>query len=274
MVGIFIDHSEFVEGGLLNNVDVEVVESRFDTYDYGKGEAHNRTVLRWGMRKLDDTDGTLHQQYFSVGGEGNFAPSEDGTKLLSLGGRTNINVNSNFAMLMASCEKAGVQKKHYAADISSFEGMQCHVSRIPDARNIPRGDMDVEDDGKPDRPKEVLVITNIIKAPWDNKGGKKAVTKTKTKAKAKAAPEEEEEEEVDDALDALLATLIIKHVAKAKSGSIDGEGLSVQVYQDPKVRTLDKAVRMEVMGRCQDLEYLAKVEGITVDEDGIVSIAD
>ena len=271
--------STFVDGGLLNNADVECTEFEFVSTDLNGNASEEFTALRIVMMKLDDADGKEHEQFLSVGGDGDFQPSKDHAYLVAAGERSVLNSNSNFALFMQSMEKLGVPKEKYDEDISSLNGCKVHIMRVPDPRHMEggrgpkRGSREVEGDAKQDRPKEILVVSNILEMPWDKKGGKggkktttKKTEKPKTSKASKATEDDGDEDEAgDDDANAAAIALITKLVVK-NGGEMDLDELGVQVFQ-----TAPKAMRKDITALIQDDDFWESVEGISVS-DNVVSM--
>jgi len=184
--------------GLLNDVDVKFAEVRVVTWDYNGKVAVPVPALKLTM-ELDD--GSMQDQYYSLGKATDWQPNEDGTQIVAVGKATGIANNSNSALLINSMVNAGFPENKITDDVRCFEGMTAHMSRIPAPKRggvvkAPREDGRVFED-------TVLVVESIISFPWDKKApaGKPKTTGAAKPAAAKPAaapvPEEGEADEVD-----------------------------------------------------------------------------
>lgn len=175
-MGVSLKPSDAVEGGgLLDDVDVTITKSRFAMFDYG-GKAQPVPAIMW---ELDAGDGTSPiTQYWSVGKALDWMPSDDGKELVPIGKSTQLVNSSNGMVLLSSVVNAGVPESKLGADISIFEGMECHVNRVaaPERKGIQNRKEN----------QTILVVTKIHKLPWE-KGNGKAKAKGKGGG-SKAAP--------------------------------------------------------------------------------------
>jgi hypothetical protein len=164
--------STFVQGGLLNNVDVEVTGAVFCRFDY-QGHADEIPALRLDCKPLDG--GNVAEQFLSAGNLKDWLPSADGERLVAAGEDTpqGLNNTCNLAIFMGDLVKCGYNEAKLNEPASSLVGLQFHVVR---KKVEGRGGGNVSD-------KEVMRVARIIKLPWENKPG------TRTGATpAKAAP--------------------------------------------------------------------------------------
>lgn len=196
--GVGLAPSSMVEGGgLLSDIDVTIKEASFVMWDYAGKKPIPVPAARFLMA---DGEGVDHEQYWSAG-SGKFAPSPDGSRLVPLVGDAAINSGSNFALLIQSIVNAGFPENRLEDDITIFQGMKAHMERVAaPRRNIqkaPRADGKVYED-------TVLIVTKIIKLPWEaaGKGGSKA------KPTGKAAPAEPEEGGEDEMSGLAMTTVM------------------------------------------------------------------
>lgn len=152
-------------GGLLDDEDVKVVESKFTMFDYS-GKAQPVPAIMW---KLDRGDGSEPvAQYWSVGKGVDWMPSDDGKELLPIGKATQLVESSNGVLLLSSVVNAGIPESKIGADVSIFEGMECHMNRV--AAPERKGLVSKKEN------QTILVVTKIHKLPWEKaaaKGGGK-----------------------------------------------------------------------------------------------------
>lgn len=263
MAGKIVDHSVFVEGGLLNNVTVEILESEFDRYDY-EGKSDEMTVLRLSLLGPNSDDPV--DQYLSVGGDDAFMPTDDGKHLRAVTDRSSLNNNSNFALFMLSFEKAGLKKSDYVDGIDSLVGYKIHINRVPDPRNINRDDDsgEVQDD-RPKRQREIMVVTEIKATPKGKKGKKTTTTRTKKASTKKAAVNESDDDDDDDNVDSVISKLTLKYLASQDSGT-PLDDLAVEVWRSAP-KSMSKDERKQIMIKLQDEDYVRALDGISVEED-------
>lgn len=190
------------EGGLIADVDIEVVDSRFIIWDYdpefqGGGNGPDTTALRWDMKLKD---GSIVLAGWSVGGsmipvdEGDIEgaglqPAEENAQ----GGK--INKSTNFRLLSDSLEAHGfpVDKLETGrADV--FKGLKAHMIRVPAPK---RSGLDSAD--SQGREKTVLVVGEILALPGEKGGAKKrSANKTKASGSSSAASKKSDTAEKTD----------------------------------------------------------------------------
>jgi hypothetical protein len=181
-MGVSLKPSQAVEGGgLLDDVDVKVVEARFAMFDYNGSQQPVPTI----KLSLDVMDGSEPiQQYWSVGKSLDWIPSDDGKELVPIGKATQLVTTSNGMILLASLVNAGFPESKIDEDISVLEGMECHVNRVAAPK---REGLNTNNEGKK-RDNTILTITKIIKYPWDADTKTKSTTKPRAKASSKSKP--------------------------------------------------------------------------------------
>jgi len=237
----------FVEGaGLLGDVNVKWKEVKFEEWDYDGKVAQAIPALKITMEVEDQEDAV--DQYFSCGGAKDWTPSKDGKKLVAVGTATGINKSSNFAILMASLVEAGFPPEKIEDDCTVFEGLECHMIRVPAPKrpglvSTPRADGKVYE-------KTNMVVDVISKLPWEAKG------KKGTAAKGKAEPEESGVE--DKATETIMAIL------EENPKGLDKKKLASAVFNALKT----DPDRKEIMKIVYDDEFLGS--GPWEFEKGIV----
>ena len=243
---------DFVQGGLVNDVDVTFKNPRFGWTPPNYGE-----VLCAFFADLEQEDGTVTEQFWSCGGKGtDLEPSEDGKRLLS-DTNTTLKKDSNFYHLLEAFSKKGVNVKAGLEDISAFDGIRAHIVRVPQKRVNPAT-------GKP---YEVLLPTEIL----SSKGtGGKAPAAGKPAPAAATAPAEAS----GDVHEAALATLagIIEKMAPESSMTINAVKLkaTTALLGGPY-----KALRTQVLPLITNPEWLeenAVTHGAVLDGDKITRV--
>lgn len=126
---ISVKPSTFAEGGaLLDDADVVFQGARFTMYDYGGKSPDKVPVLAVGM--VVDGEDEVHEQYYSVGGKNDFAPSEDGRSLMATGAKSSVVKGSNFGEFMQSLVAAGFPESQMKdEDIGFLNGVHAHMKR-------------------------------------------------------------------------------------------------------------------------------------------------
>lgn len=158
-------------GGLLDDINAVVKESRFELFDY-QGKAAASPSLRM---TLTLEDGSEASQNWSVGKVTDWQPSDDGKTLVAIGRATNLNRQSNGALLLESIVNSGFPEDKIGDDISIFDGLEAHFVRVPAPER--KGMTKRTDAAGNVIESTVLTIDKIIRLPWD-----------KAAAKGKAAP--------------------------------------------------------------------------------------
>lgn len=184
-MGVSLKPSDATKGGgLLDDEDVKVVESKFVMFDYG-GKAQPVPALHW---KLDAMDGSEPlSQYWSMGKATDWIPSDDGKELVPIGRATQLVESSNGMVLITSAINAGFPESKLGDDVTIFEGMECHVNRV--AAPERKGMVNRKEN------QTILTVSKIHKMPWEKdtttkkgkakgKGGGKAAAKEATETSA------------------------------------------------------------------------------------------
>lgn len=218
-----------VGGGLLDDADVLVKSARFQHFSY-PGSNEVTTAL---MTILEDAEGKIHEQPYSVGNPEKFAPSEDGSKVLLTGTANSINAKSNFAQFVKSLIDAGVPRTLFQTDdIRVLDGLRVHVVAVAQK----------DKDGKTIKnakgfDRTVLLASKLIALPGEKPTaaakttapkGTKAATGAPATAKAPAAPAAgvEVTQEIAD-----KAVGYIAQVAAKQGGTVARSKVSALVFQ-------------------------------------------
>lgn len=174
-MGVSLKPSETTKGGgLLDDEDVKIVESKFVMFDYG-GKAQPVPALLW---KLDAMDGSEPvAQYWSMGKATDWIPSDDGKELVPIGRATQLVESSNGMVLIGSAVNAGFPESKLGDDVTIFEGMECHVNRI--AAPERKGMVSKKEN------QTILTVSKIHKLPWEKDADKEKSKSTSTKSKSR-----------------------------------------------------------------------------------------
>ena len=154
-------------GGLINDVDVEWKECRWEMFDYAGTRKEEAPVLRITM----DVDGEDHNENYTCGQD--WEPSKDGLSIVPLAGQTGINKSSKAGMLFQSLIDNGIDQSKVGDSVSNLEGIVAHMVRVPlKAGGLPTKVKRA--DGR-EFEKTCLIVEKVIKWPWDrgSKGAKK-----------------------------------------------------------------------------------------------------
>jgi hypothetical protein len=245
---ISLNPETFSAGGLLNDVDVEVVSSRFVTYDYnGKitDPQQMPVALRLDVRVLNSDD--EHTEYLSFGRAPDWVIDDEGKTVEPVAGKRPNN-NSVFAMFIQSLIEAGFDKARLdPGDISVLEGMKLHVVRraAPDSwKGLPgqRG-------GDEKREKTYLAVERILS---DAKP-----------AKAAGKPQQQQKAFSKDLLDKLQEAVAMAMPADGKPLKV--AMLKINIMKD---KSIDQATRKALNEAIQQ-GALEQIEGVVVDGDTI-----
>jgi hypothetical protein len=172
--GVSIKPSDFTKGGLLDDEDVVFKKLRFvrgeDTDIQNYPDIEEKLFVHL---VVSDEIGEEIENYYSAGVLEYFEPSEDGKRAIPVSSSSTLRSNCNFAFFMASIVNAGYPEDKLSDDLSVFEGLKCHMVRVPGPRRSGLGES-----------KPVLIVEKIHEPyPWD--GAKKP------KAKSNAKPSKE-----------------------------------------------------------------------------------
>lgn len=184
---------DFVMGGLIDDVDVEVTDCRFISTDYdGTLPSATALALQMTMKVLGDDSGNEHLQLFSAGNTADFLPDPetDGKTLIKNGTRESLTKTTNLALFLQSMIDCGAELGPMSAgNVAVLEGLKCHVMRKPAPKRDGLNQARTDAQGR-EREKTILLCTKIIALPWDKKGraaGKAAAAQSKPPANATAA---------------------------------------------------------------------------------------
>jgi hypothetical protein len=177
---------DFIQGGLLNNIDVEITSAIWTGWDYDGAISTDVLAVKMTLTPLDEKmkpkPEEAVEQYWSAGGElgDTGGITDDGSRVRPSEGKSALTKNSNLHVLIQTLWANGMPKDYLAdGNISKLKGTKVHVIRTtaPKREGITR-------ERKKDREDTVLVINKIYQGPW----GKMTAGATTTKAQPAAAP--------------------------------------------------------------------------------------
>jgi hypothetical protein len=215
--------SEFVQGGLIDDVNGKITDAKFLMYDYnGKSDVAAPAL---GI-EIELEDGTKHESYYSAGDAKYWVPTEDGKGLQPVGDKSHLTNSCKLALFLAELVNAGFSEDKLATgDITVLVGLTAHFQRKADPQR--KGLVRKEGDN---REQSTLVVTKILAMPGEavkaNKPTPKgAPTAASTGAGATTASTTTSADVDDDA----IATLM--EVVTEAGGSAPKNKLSQLVFK-------------------------------------------
>jgi len=262
--------STFVRGGLLDDVDVEVLDAKFEMFDYG-GNADAVPALRLNIKELNS--GTEEEVHYSVGALKDFEPSDDGLHIVPVGGSKFFRKGSNFAFFIDNLTANGFPEDKLVGEqpISILVGTVMHMIRKEAPKREGLRNQVQEDNGQK---KTVLVPVQVIKLPWEGKGKQGAASKAGAGAGASkagsgtgagattaaAAPTEDLSDELKLAIYEMVSELIEK-----------GGGTVTKALIGTKAFTILKApasLKSKAIAQARNDEFLEEL-GFSVSGDNV-----
>lgn len=231
--------SEFVSGGLIDDVNVEITAASFVEWDY-QGKIPQPVLAVKVTMQPEDGDEAV-DQFYSAGDLKNWMPSKDGKRAVKVGTASSLNNGSNFAQFITSLVNAGFPEDKIADDVTFMVGTQGHVKRVPQ----PKRSGIIRGGGTEGREPTVLLMTKIDALPGEGKKGKKSTTK-KASASTPSTPNASSEEIDGKAVGAVLAVLA------EQGGSVSKAKLSAAVFHQLK----DDPQRNLVVARAYTDDFL------------------
>ena len=215
--------SDQQQGGILDDMDVTFKSLSFVEYDY------NGTVDKPVLALLvvmTDQDGTDHDQYFSAGDLNRFQASENGKYAVAVAGAKGLSTSSNAALLLKSIVDQGFPEDKLTHTVEPFEGMEAHVVRVPQ----PKRSGLAQKEGERDR--TVLVVSKIIRLPWEKTGaGKARPTSTAAAGKATSTQPAKSTASNGDSDLAEEAQGLILQLLEAKGGEVKKTGVGAGAFK-------------------------------------------
>lgn len=198
-MSISLATKDFVQGGLLSDVDVLVKQAEFVVYNYdGKATVKDPPLALKLVLSIAD-DESEHTEYITAGSSRDFVPNpeDDGNTIAPNGSAKNLRKGSNLFLFNESLEAAGFpQAKLVEGKAKNYEGVKFHLER----RAAPKrqGLKDQSDTNEAGYEKTYVACQSLISTPWDKSGQKgKAVAAPKAKATAAPAPAADTDSDVD-----------------------------------------------------------------------------
>jgi len=209
--GVSINPEDFSKGGVLNDVDVEFVETRFMTGEdaaelcdnLDKYTNYEETLFL--VVKLKTQDGEAYEPW-SSGKLDYFEPRMEGRIAKPVGTAEKLSDSCNAYTLLASILNAGFPRDQFDDDVSIFDGMMAHLIRVEQPKRAGL-------DGDSGKTRTVLTVENIHEDSPVGVPGKKRGRKAKPKAVAKAS-------EGEDDFDEIASTTIVEILIDADGGPV------------------------------------------------------
>lgn len=190
---------DFVQGGLVSDVPVEILQIQFRGFDYG-GKVQKEVLSIWMQLALLDenlkrtTDEPI-ENFWSAGGDlDEVAISDDGymVGVLQNGSKTAMTKGSNFEVLMQSFTKpingGPAMPKNFIRDngssIKCLLGTKFHMLRTPAPK---REGIDTSGRARRDTEQTIATCTKVYWAPWSPKAAAGKVQRQAAAATASAA---------------------------------------------------------------------------------------
>lgn len=164
--------AQFSQGGLIDDIDITIVDAAFAEWDYNGSIAS--PVLALAVQ-FEDGDGKTYDQYYSAGDLQYFVPSDDGTMAVPVGDKQLLNDNTNAAKFFASLLECGFpEDKLGGGNVKCMVGTKGHVNRVaqPKRQGLIRGGKNAEKEAT------VLLMSTITELPGE--GPKKVAGKVAT----------------------------------------------------------------------------------------------
>lgn len=163
---------DFVQGGLLQDVDVLIKEAVWEIFDYqGKANVANPPCsLKMTLQPVGSEE--THEDFISCGPSSDWVPNPEtnGDTIAAVGTGTTLKKGSNFHLFVESLKECGMPKALLAGGkASALVGLVFHLDRP--VRPKMAG---IEDKNASGREKTYIKCSKIISLPGEGKGKPKA----------------------------------------------------------------------------------------------------
>jgi hypothetical protein len=247
-MGVSLNPDTFSKGGLIQDVDVEIIGGRYTLEPPPGYTQRDRVFAELNLKVLDD--GSEVDQYWSVGANTDFTPSADGLGLTPTGSRETLNDNSNFSIFIQNLVNVQFPKQSLTDKLDCLFGTQVHVVRIP----APEREGLAKD--KDAKKSYILVPNKLIKLPGEKRKAAAGAKKSAGAAPASApAAETIDEGEVE--------TQALVDVTEIMG---EGKALPIPLLKAQVIRRhmkTDTATRNKIVALVGDADWLA-TQGFTV----------
>jgi len=164
--GLVSMNPEVFTFGLIDDVDVEITDAACATAAQAENYNSDDTEAPLFLVEMTDVNGSAHNQYYSLGKSGDWAPSPSGEGFVAVSGKTSINATTNLGMFLKSLVENGFPAEVLATgNLKSIIGTKAHVMmKQTDRKSLVRAGRDQS------KPTGVLLVSKIHSLPGtDNK---------------------------------------------------------------------------------------------------------
>lgn len=168
---VSMNPDNFVEGGLIDDFDGEVMMAKFCYWDYDKG---GEQYLFLGLVIKNLADSKEFPQYYSAGDKEMFEPGdEEGTWLKAKSDRGAMSTSTNAAALLKSLQAANFpqQRLEEMGIGEALVGLKAHWNRVTQPKRPGLIKTGKAADGKDEREKSTLLVSSILSLPGQVGGG-------------------------------------------------------------------------------------------------------
>lgn len=256
-MGVSFNPDTFTKGGLIQDVDVEIIGGRC-TLEPPEGYTQRDRIFVELDLKVLDTDEEV-TQHWSAGKNTDFTPSADGDEMVTTGSRSALNDNSNWSLFTSNLVNCQFPKDRLnTGKVSALIGTQIHVVRIPAPEREGLAGAK-KDEG---RKQTILVPNKLIKLP----GEKSKATRGKGKPdSAASAPSEAAAAPADMDVESEALMAVSEIVAEAGK-PIPLPMLKAQVLR--KHMKTPTSTRDLIVAKAVDKEWLAG-QGFVIDNNAV-----
>jgi hypothetical protein len=245
---VSLNPSSYVSAGLINDVDVEVLEAEFQMWNYPENPMPADALFAMlVLKNLDDEQAPVTEARWKAGG--GFKPNEDGSRPVPTGSGTFMHSGTNWDSFVNSLiANAGLppDKLDEPAGIKILKGAKLHIVRIAEPE---RSGLAPRKDG---RKREIYHCTKVVSWPWD-KGAKKPGAARAPKAAAGATPAAEPTGDTD--IGATAATLL-KAILEKAGGPVKLAEAKMDVFRQTASMGLSKEGRAGLLKLLSDEAWL------------------
>lgn len=250
----------FVQGGLIQDVDVTFSNSRFEWFDY-QGKADQIVAFASDLVK---EDGETVTQHWPIGGKDtDLKPTEDGRSIESPTDVT-LKRGSNFHTFLMEAGNHGIDVKNGVADAGIFNGLKAHIIRIP-----------VKGGGQNSKDREVLVISKVIQMPTGKGKPATAAAKNGTVSTSAPAASAASDASDDDVQAAAVETLNALTEALKEGDKLTTAKLKLNATTH-LLKSPHKAIRTQIINKLIDTAWLEESGadlGLVLDGTNLVKAA-
>lgn len=270
-VFISINPDDAESGGLLDDVDAEITLVETCLFDYNGTQADPSPALHV---QLKSKGGEVAEQYYTAGKLERVMPSNDGTRFKQAPGANGVGLSSScnaFTFLNAMKEK-GFPGDKLETDLTVLVGLTGHFNRVPQQKRS-----GLDSGGEEGKSRTILVVTKIIKMPWEVKGktgvgGATSISKGKTGAAKKSEPVDVEDSGDQDELMVEAIEAVKNVLAEAKDSTMERKKIGMAVFK----ATADSENRAEILKLINDkkVDFFAQDDLPFVADDDTVTLSE